>query len=166
MTRIDAKFAALKAEGRKAFVSYIMAGDPDYATSMEVVRGLPGAGVDIIELDRIRRVLERHGERFLTRIYTAEEIARYRDRLPELAARFAAKEAFSKALGLGMRKGLKWRDIEVFHDRNGKPGLRLHGRSSDICRKAGITGIHLSLSDENDYGVAVVVLEKGNGGWS
>jgi len=79
------------------------------------------------------------------------------------ALRFASKEAFSKALGLGMRKGLKWRDIEVFNDPNGKPGLRLHGRSSDICHEAGITGIHLSLSDDSGYGVAMVVLEKGDG---
>ena len=62
-----------------------------------------------------------------------------------------------------MRKGLKWRDIEVFNDPNGKPGLRLLGKSSDICHEAGITGIHLSLSDDSEYGVAMVVLEKGDG---
>lgn len=78
------------------------------------------------------------------------------------ALRFAAKEAFSKAIGLGMRKGVRWRDIEVFHFPGGRPGLRLHGRSSEICRQEGIIGFHLSLSDEVEYGIAMVVLEKGH----
>jgi holo-[acyl-carrier protein] synthase len=76
-----------------------------------------------------------------------------------LALRFAAKEAFSKAMGLGMRKGIRWRDIEVFHYPGGRPGLRLHGRSSEICHEKQITRFHLSLSDEGRYGMAVVVLE-------
>jgi holo-[acyl-carrier protein] synthase len=75
--------------------------------------------------------------------------------------RFAAKEAFSKALGLGMRKGVRWKDIEVFHFPGGKPALRLHGRCREICRRENITGLHLSLTDEGGFGMAVVVLEKG-----
>ena len=126
-----------------------------------------GIGIDLVNINRIERVFRRWGDRFGARVFAPAETEFCSKRVYPFSAfalRFAAKEAFSKALGLGMRRGLKWRDIEVFHDPNGKPGLRLHGRSSDICREAGITGIHLSLSDENDYGVAVVVLEKGNGG--
>jgi holo-[acyl-carrier protein] synthase len=74
--------------------------------------------------------------------------------------RFAAKEAFSKALGTGMKKGVKWRDIEVFHYPGGRPGLKVQGRSLEICREENITGFHLSLSDEREYGIAMVVLEK------
>jgi holo-[acyl-carrier protein] synthase len=76
------------------------------------------------------------------------------------ALRFGAKEAFSKALGLGMKKGVRWRDIEVFHFPGGRPGLKVHGKSSEICRREKITGFHLSLSDESEYGIAMVVLEK------
>ena len=76
------------------------------------------------------------------------------------ALRFAAKEAFSKAIGLGMRKGVRWRDIEVFHYPGGRPGLKLHGRSFDICSEEKITGFYVSLSDETEYGVAMVVLER------
>lgn len=126
-----------------------------------------GIGIDLVNISRIERVFRRWGDRFGARVFSPAETDFCSKRMSPFSAfalRFAAKEAFSKALGLGMRKGLKWRDIEVFHDPNGKPGLRLHGKSFDICREAGITGIHLSLSDENDYGVAVVVLENGNEG--
>jgi len=126
-----------------------------------------GIGIDLVNISRIERVFRRWGDRFGARVFSPAETDFCSKRMSPFSAfalRFAAKEAFSKALGLGMRRGLKWRDIEVFHDPNGKPGLRLHGKSFDICREAGITGIHLSLSDENDYGVAVVVLENGNEG--
>ena len=116
--------------------------------------------LDLIELDRIRRVLDRHGERFLGRIYTREEINRYRDRLPELAVRFAAKEAFSKALGVGLREGgIRWREVEVLPDRRGKPEIQVSGRAAQLCEETGIRGMHLSLTDEDNHAVAVVVLE-------
>ena len=73
--------------------------------------------------------------------------------------RFAAKEAFSKALGTGMRQGVYWRDIEVFHYPSGKPGLNLYGNALKLTEQANISGIHLSLSDEGDYANALVVLE-------
>ena len=126
-----------------------------------------GIGIDLVNISRIERVISRWGDRFIARVFApAETEFCYRRVSPfsAFALRFASKEAFSKALGLGMRKGLKWRDIEVFNDPNGKPGLRLHGQSSDICREAGITRIHLSLSDDSKYGVAMVVLEKGDWG--
>ncbi|HSR29946.1 MAG TPA: holo-ACP synthase [Anaerolineae bacterium] len=118
-------------------------------------------GVDIIELDRIRRVASRHGERFLTRIYTPEEIARYRDRLPELAVRFAAKEAVSKALGVGLNHisayGIGWQEVEVLPDPMGKPVLYLSGRAQQLAEKQGLHQWAISLSHSRDHAVAFVV---------
>jgi holo-[acyl-carrier protein] synthase len=122
-----------------------------------------GIGVDLVEVGRIEKVIHKWGDRFVNRVFTPDELefCSHRASPPHaFALRFAAKEAFSKALGLGMRKGLKWREIEVFNEPGGKPGVRLHGKSYQICRRGDITGIHLSLSDEGKYGVAMVVLEK------
>jgi holo-[acyl-carrier protein] synthase len=122
-----------------------------------------GIGVDIVCINRIENIIRKWGDRFVHRVFTpAETKICYQRAFPAsaFALRFAAKEAFSKALGLGMRKGIKWRDIETFHHPSGKPNLRLHGRSSEICQEMGITGIHLSLSDDGDYGVATVLMEK------
>jgi len=86
-------------------------------------------GVDLIEITRVKRVLTRYGDRFLARVFTPAEIRYCRGRLPELAVRFAAKEAVSKALGVGMRiiarDGIDWRDVEVIGDRRGKPLVHL-----------------------------------------
>ena len=125
-----------------------------------------GIGVDLVSVSRIEMVIRRWGDRFLERVFAPEEIEFCYKRVSPFhafALRFAAKEAFSKALGLGMRKGLKWRDIEVFNYPGGKPGLKLHGTSLQICREEGVSFIHLSLSDEGENGVAVVVLEKKDG---
>ncbi|NIV35047.1 MAG: holo-[acyl-carrier-protein] synthase [Anaerolineae bacterium] len=119
------------------------------------------AGVDIVELDRIRRVLERHGERFLARVYTPEEIVRYGERLPELAARFAAKEAVSKALGVGLNHmsahGIGWREVEVLPDPLGKPLVHLSGRARQLAEEQGLRDWAISLSHSRDYAVAFVV---------
>lgn len=121
-----------------------------------------GVGVDLVHIKRLERVIERWGERFLIRVFTPGEIevcARRSHSASAFALRFAAKEAFSKGVGVGMRNGLRWRDIEVFNDPRGRPGLRVDGRANEICREAGIRAIHLSLSDEGEYGCAMVVLE-------
>ncbi|RLC25227.1 MAG: hypothetical protein DRH56_05865 [Deltaproteobacteria bacterium] len=126
-----------------------------------------GIGVDLVRIRRIEGVIRRWEDRFVNRVFTREEAAFCRRRnspFPAFALRFAAKEAFSKAVGLGMRKGVRWRDIEVFHHPGGRPGLKLYGTCADICRQEAITGIHLSLSDEEGYGIAMVVLERGEGG--
>ena len=88
-------------------------------------------GVDIVEIERLRRVVDRWGERFLARVYTPREQELFRGRVPELAARFAAKEAISKALGTGIigRQGVNWRDMEVLPDQRGKPVVYLYGRA-------------------------------------
>jgi holo-[acyl-carrier protein] synthase len=118
-------------------------------------------GVDIIELDRIRQAIDRHGERFLLRIYTAEELARYRHRLPELAVRLAAKEAVSKALGVGLRHisphGIGWREVEVLSDPLGKPLLSPSGRAQALAQEQGLRDWAISLSHSRDYAVAYVV---------
>ncbi|MFH0844708.1 MAG: holo-ACP synthase [Pseudomonadota bacterium] len=122
-----------------------------------------GIGVDLVNIRRMEKVLIKWGDRFINRVFTKAEVEIcYKRAFPPsaLALRFVAKEAFSKAIGLGMRKGLRWIDIEVFHFPGGRPGLRLHGRAHEICQKEEITGLHLSLSDEGEYGVAMVVLEK------
>lgn len=118
-------------------------------------------GVDIVELVRLQRVLERYGDRFLNRIYTAEELVHARDRLPELAARFAAKEAASKALGVGMRllstQGIGWHEVEVLSDVRGKPVLRLSGRARELAEAQGLREWAVSLSHERDRALAFVV---------
>jgi holo-[acyl-carrier protein] synthase len=121
-----------------------------------------GIGADLVKIERINKSITRWGDRFVNRIFTADEQAICNGRAfppSAFALRFAAKEAFSKAVGLGMRKGIRWRDIEVFHFPGGKPGLRLYGRSLEVCRSNRVTGIHLTLSDEGEYGMAMVVLE-------
>ncbi len=122
-----------------------------------------GIGVDITHVPRIREAFDRWGERFLNKVFTAEEV-RFCLKRPRpvsaLAMRFAAKEAFSKALGTGMRRGVYWRDIEVFHNQWGKPGLILHGTALELTRRADIKAMHVSLSDETEYAQAMVVLES------
>jgi holo-[acyl-carrier protein] synthase len=113
-------------------------------------------GVDIIEIERVERVLGRHGERFLERVYTVLEAAFCRGRVSELAARFAAKEAVMKALGTGAR-GLAWREIEVLPNHRGKPLVYLHGRAAERARRIGLAGLDISMSHSRDYAVAFVV---------
>ncbi len=118
-------------------------------------------GVDLVELARIERALARHGDRFLSRIYTPVEVVYYRDRLPELAVRFAAKEAVSKALGVGLNhmsaQGIGWQDVEVLPDPRGKPIVRLKGRARELAEEQGLQEWAISLSHGRDYGVAFVV---------
>src|SRR5712691_11795787 len=114
------------------------------------------AGVDIIEIDRVADVIARHGDRFLQRIYTPDEIAHCRGRVSELAARFAAKEAVMKALGTGVR-GIGWREIEVLPNRRGNPLVLLHGNARRRADALGLSTIDISLSHSRDYAVASVV---------
>jgi holo-[acyl-carrier protein] synthase len=123
-----------------------------------------GIGVDLVKVDRIKGVLERYGDRFLERVFTEREIAYCRGKAwaaSALAMRFAAKEAFSKALGVGLRKnGIRWREVEVIPNPLGKPELYVSGRAAALCETAGIANIHLSLTDEDQRALAVVILER------
>lgn len=116
-------------------------------------------GIDIIEIERVADVIARHGDRFLNKIYTADEIAHCRGRVPELAARFAAKEAVMKALGTGVR-GVGWRDIEVLPNRRGKPLVFLYGRGAQRARDIELRGLEISLTHSRDYAIASVVGER------
>ena len=116
-------------------------------------------GVDMIEIGRVARVLRRHPRRFLDRVYTPEEVAFCRGRVPELAARFAAKEAVMKALGTGARS-VAWRDIEVLPDRRGKPLVYLHGGAAARAETIGLDAIDISLSHLAEFAIAVVVCSQ------
>ena len=122
-----------------------------------------GIGIDLVNIKRMARVIDRWGTRFMNRIFTAQEInfcLQGPKLVSSLAMRFAAKEAFSKALGLGMRKGIRWRDIEIVHNPNGRPDLNVTGKALSFCHEEEINGWYVTLSDEGDYSIAVVVLEK------
>jgi len=120
-------------------------------------------GVDIIELERVAAALKRHDGRFLERVYTPLEAAVCRGRLPELAARFAAKEAVMKALGTGAR-GVAWREIEVLPNRRGKPLVYLHGRAGERAARIGLDGLDVSMSHSRRYAVAFVVASANSTG--
>jgi holo-[acyl-carrier protein] synthase len=119
-------------------------------------------GVDIIEIGRIRRVAETYGRRFLKRIYTDGEVAYCRGRAPQLATRYAAKEAVMKALGTGVR-GVRWRDIEVIRRRGQAPTIKLSGTALARAERLGIDHLALSLSHSEEYAVASVVGESREG---
>lgn len=121
-----------------------------------------GIGVDLVKMSRIQKAMESWGERFQQKIFTEKERALCLSKPRPTrywAMRFAAKEAFSKAIGLGMRHGIFWKDIEVTSNSFGRPELILHGRAKEICLENGIKQSFLTLSDEDGYAVAVVVLE-------
>ena len=119
-------------------------------------------GVDIVEIARIARTLTRFGERFLRRVYTQAEVAYCRGRPAQLAARFAAKEAVAKALGVGIfwREGVYWRDVEVVRDPRGQPGIRLHHGALERAQQVGLSGWAVSLSHSREYAVAMVVATR------
>jgi len=117
-------------------------------------------GVDIVELDRVDAALQRWGERFLRRVFTDREVAYCRGRVPELAVRFAGKEAVMKALGTGVR-GIAWREIEILPMRGGKPLVFLHGRAQQRAAFLGLQDFAISLSHSRDFAVASVVSGAG-----
>ena len=120
-------------------------------------------GVDIIEIKRVEKVDLSYGDRFLKRIYTDGEIKYCRGRAPQLASRFAAKEAVMKALGTGIR-GVGWRDVEVTRKRGMAPDIKLHGRAQKRASQIGLRGLAISLSHSKEFAVASVIGEstKGN----
>ena len=116
-------------------------------------------GVDIVSVPRIGRAIERWGQRFLDRVYTPQEIAYCRGRVPELAVRFAAKEAVSKALGVGIwgRGGIGWKEAEVCPDPLGKPEIALHGRAAARALALALDRWAISLSHTDEQAIAMVV---------
>ncbi len=125
-----------------------------------------GIGTDIIDIRRIRDTVERRGERFAEKVLGENELAVYRARrarvaqrgLSYLATRFSAKEAFSKAIGLGLRMPMTWRACEILNAADGKPVIRLHGALAEWFGARRLRA-HVSISDESDYAAAFVVVE-------
>ena len=128
-----------------------------------------GIGTDICDIRRIRASLEKHGERFAQKVLSDNEMNTYRarsERWPErgvryVATRFSAKEAFSKAIGMGMRMPMTWRLCEVAKLPSGQPTIVLHGVLKDWFEAQGLTA-HVSVSDESDYATSYVIVEKNN----
>ncbi len=122
---------------------------------------IKGTGVDIIDIPRIKKMIDKDN-RFVDKVFTRTEIeyseSKYR-REVHFAARFAAKEAFFKAMGTGWRDGMKWTDISVENDELGKPGITLEGITREKFTAMGCENIHLSISHTKEYAVAFVVIE-------
>ena len=120
-----------------------------------------GIGIDLVQIPRLRRVVERWQDRFLERVFTEEELAycrARRDPVPHLAARFAAKEAGLKALGTGLRLGVRWRELEVRRERGQPPVLVLSGRSRAIGEARGGRRMLLTLTHDGEYACAQAML--------
>ena len=123
-----------------------------------------GNGIDIIDINRIRRVINKFGNKFKKRCFSIAEIERSEKRLNSVesfAKRYAAKEACAKALGTGLARGVFWKDIEVINNQYGKPFIKLHGKAKEIfenINKTSNTQIEVSLSDEKKYAIANVII--------
>ncbi len=140
---------------------------PDWLFGPAGLAGLPAplhstrgvnvaVGVDIIEVDRVRKVYAHHGERFLQRVFTEMEIRQCRGKVTRLAGRFAAKEAISKALGTGLH-GVAWREMEVVQLRSGRPTVRLHGNAKKRAELLGLTAFDVSIADLQAFSIAIAV---------
>lgn len=122
-----------------------------------------GTGVDLADVDRIRHAIERHGRRFVERIYTPAEIAyveRKANRYERCAARFAAKEAGMKAIGTGWKRGVRWRDFEVRNQPSGRPTLEFYGVAAQFADNLGVRNIALSITHTAVQPMAIVILES------
>ena len=122
-----------------------------------------GTGVDIVDIERFRKIVGRQKGRFIERVFTPAErkfCDRYRDPIPHFSARFAAKEALFKALGTGWAKGVTWLDAEVKRENSEPPVLVLHGEAEKRSIRLGACRVHLSISHSEQWAVAMVILEK------
>ncbi|HEU5228137.1 MAG TPA: holo-ACP synthase [Ktedonobacteraceae bacterium] len=140
---------------------------PDWLFGPAGLAGLPAplhppqgvniaVGIDIIEVARVRKVYEHHGERFLRRVFTEHEIQQCRGKATRLAGRFAAKEAISKALGTGIH-GVAWREMEVVQLRSGRPSVRLHGNAKRRAELLGLSAFDVSIADLVEFSIAIAV---------
>jgi holo-[acyl-carrier protein] synthase len=138
-------------------------GEGSASTADPALAGITELGIDIIKVERIRASLERFGTRFTHRVLTPSEQRYVRDRPETMAGRWAAKEAVSKVLGLGVR-GIGWRDIEIERLPTGQPAVRLHGRAQARAEQLGMGRIAVTISHEADYAVAMAVGVRQTGG--
>jgi holo-[acyl-carrier protein] synthase len=130
------------------------------ASDEDVNRVALQCGVDLVDIDRIEAAISRWGERFMRRVWTDRELSYCRGRYPQLASRFAGKEAASKALGTGIRGVIAWRDIEIISDSKGKPVLVLHGAAKEHADQLGLATWTVSLSHSRNLACAFVVASK------
>jgi holo-[acyl-carrier protein] synthase len=148
-------------------VSQLGKAPPDWLFGPGGIAGLPASllatqgvnvavGIDIIEVDRVRKVYEKHGERFLKRVFTEQEIRQCRGKVTRLAGRFAVKEAISKALGTGLH-GVAWREMEVVQLRSGRPSVRLHGNAKRRAEQLGLSAFDVSIADLAQLSIAIAV---------
>jgi len=122
-----------------------------------------GIGIDLVNIPRIERLLQKWGDRFKKRVFSQEEInysQRYKRSSERLAANFAVKEAFFKALGKGFKGNIRMLDIEVIRDEYGKPYVNLYGNAKQVAEMMGIKSVYVSISHDCDYATAVLILEK------
>jgi len=123
-----------------------------------------GHGIDLCGVERIRRMLADHGERFLDRTFTEAEVAYARRRKKgfeeTLAGRFAAKEAVMKALGTGWREGVEFRGIEILSEPSGKPYIVLHDTTAEKARSLGVTAWHITITHTEDLAIASAIAER------
>ena len=125
-----------------------------------------GIGVDLVHIGRMEKVVERWGKRFITRVFTTEEIEFCNERAfppASFAMRFAAKEAALKALGTGWQEGIRWKDVEVVPGDLGKPLLNFHGRAEEIFQASGAKEAHVTITHASEYAMAAVVIESDPG---
>ncbi len=121
-----------------------------------------GIGIDLIEIDRIRKLIGQAGDRFMEEILADSEreyCLSHRDPAPSAAARFAAKEAVFKALGTGKRGKMKWKDVIVKRNESGKPSIRLEGETRSAAERLGVKRVHLNLTHTDTTAAAVAILE-------
>ena len=121
-----------------------------------------GSGIDMVEIGRIQKSMDRYGRRFLDRVFTEAEQAyclRKRNAAESLAARFAAKEAGAKALGTGISRGVNWLEIEIIRTQGSRPSLLFHGRAAEVAVRIGAAQAALSISHTAELAIASVVLE-------
>ena len=124
-----------------------------------------GSGIDMVEIRRIQHAIDRYGQRFLDRVFTADEQAyckRKRNSAESFAARFASKEAGAKALGTGISYGVSWLEIEVVREPSGRPSLRFYGRAAQIASGMGVARAALSITHTAALASASVILENGD----
>jgi len=122
-----------------------------------------GIGIDLVENERMEKILRKWGDKFLSRVFSTNEIdycSRHAQASIHYGARFAVKESFLKAIGTGLGKDVKLREIEVINEASGKPEIKLSGGARDHVTKAGIEKIHLSITHTKKYAQAMVLLEK------
>jgi holo-[acyl-carrier protein] synthase len=122
-----------------------------------------GLGIDIAEVARVKAAIERHGETFLRRLYTAQEqeyCERFKNKYERYAGRFAAKEAAMKALGTGWSRGVRWVDVEVVREKGGRPTIKLAGEAAHIADRLKVKNIVLSITHTADQAFAQVIFES------